>query len=99
MAQSTLLDNCNPRLIQVDQSCGCTLTRANILAMTDEIFESQGLLEVGMDKLDDMDWQEFSAVLIEYCRDFNLDPALFRRDEFLKLYPRTTRPYGTLYAY
>jgi hypothetical protein len=51
MAQSTLLDNCNPRLIQVDQSCGCTLTRANILAMTDEIFESQGLLEVGMDKL------------------------------------------------
>lgn len=56
-------------------------------------------LEVGMDKLDDLDWQALSAILVEYCRDFSLDPSTFRREEFLKLYPRTTRPYGTLYAY
>jgi len=56
-------------------------------------------LEVGTAKLDDLDWQALRAVLVEYCRDFDLDPALFHRDEFLKLYPRTTRPYGTLYAY
>lgn len=44
-------DNCTPRLISVDNSCGCTLTRASIQAMTPEVFEAQGFTEVGMDRV------------------------------------------------
>lgn len=44
-------DNCNPRMIQVDESCGCTLTRASIKAMTKDDFEAQAFKEVGMDRI------------------------------------------------
>ena len=44
-------DNCTPRLIKVDESCGCTLTAADIVPMTSTAFENQGLTEVGMDKI------------------------------------------------
>lgn len=44
-------NNCTPRIVAVDDSCGCTLTRASIRAMTPQDFEDQGLLEVGMDKI------------------------------------------------
>lgn len=44
-------DNCTPRLISVDDSCGCTLTRANIVAMTKASFEAQGFAEVYMDRV------------------------------------------------
>lgn len=43
--------NCNPRIISVDDSCGCTLTRASITPMTKQLFEDQALREVGMDKV------------------------------------------------
>lgn len=46
-----LTDNCNPRLIQVDGSCGCTMTRATILAWTATDVENIGFKEVGMDKI------------------------------------------------
>lgn len=45
------VNNCTPRLITVDNSCGCTLTRANIEAMTPEMFEAQGFKEVRMDRV------------------------------------------------
>lgn len=44
-------NNCAPRLISVDDSCGCTLTRASIQAFTPELFEEQGFKEVGMDRV------------------------------------------------
>lgn len=44
-------NNCNPRIITVDDSCGCTLTRADIRAMTPQIFEDQGFIEYGMDRV------------------------------------------------
>lgn len=44
-------NNCNPRIISVDDSCGCTLTRADIRAMTPQIFEDQGFIEYGMDRV------------------------------------------------
>ena len=44
-------NNCDPRLIQVDDSCGCTLTRANIRAFTRQDFEDQQFKEVGMDRI------------------------------------------------
>lgn len=45
------VDNCTPRLITVDNSCGCTLTRASIQAMTPDVFEAQGFTEVRMDRV------------------------------------------------
>lgn len=47
----SLLDSCNPRLITVDESCGCTLTRASIQAWTAADVENLGLKEVGMDRI------------------------------------------------
>jgi hypothetical protein len=44
-------DNCDPRVLVVDESCGCTLTRANIVGMTPQAFEDQGFKEVGMDRV------------------------------------------------
>ena len=44
-------NNCNPRIINVDASTGCTLTRASIRGMTPQDFEDQGFKEVGMDKI------------------------------------------------
>lgn len=44
-------NNCNPRVVQVDESCGCTLSRASIRAMTPQDFEDQDMKEVGMDRI------------------------------------------------
>ena len=55
--------------------------------------------EVGLDVLDDHDWQQLSAELSDFCRTFDLNPDDFRRDDFIRLTPVTSRPYGTLYAY
>lgn len=41
-----LLTGCNPRMIRVDDSCGCTLTRASITALTPTALENFGVLEV-----------------------------------------------------
>lgn len=43
--------NCLPRVITVDDSCGCTLTRATIRAMTPQDFQDQGSREVQMDRI------------------------------------------------
>ena len=44
-------NNCDPRLIVVDEMNGSTLTRASIRAFTKQDFEAQGFKEVGMDKV------------------------------------------------
>jgi hypothetical protein len=43
--------NCTGRIINVDASTGCTLTRASIRGMTPQDFEDQAMKEVGMDKI------------------------------------------------
>ena len=55
--------------------------------------------EVGVEDLDASDWTKLSDILAEYRSDLNLECADFRRDDFVKLFPQTSRPYGTLYAY
>lgn len=47
----SLLDACNPRIISVDDSCGCTLTRASITAMTPASFEALGALEIDAQRI------------------------------------------------
>ncbi len=44
-------NNCDPRLISVEDSTGCTLTRASIRAFTKQDFEDQQFKEVGMDRI------------------------------------------------
>jgi hypothetical protein len=44
-------NNCDPRLIVVEESNGSSLTRATIRAFTKQDFEDQGFKEVGMDKI------------------------------------------------
>lgn len=44
-------NNCDPRLILVDEANGSTLTRASIRAFTREDFEDQAMKEVGMDRI------------------------------------------------
>ena len=55
--------------------------------------------EVGLDQVDGPDRDALTQILAEYCHEFGLSMALFRPEDFVKLTPRTTRPYGTLYAY
>ena len=40
-----------------------------------------------------------TSLLDEFLAEFALNGREFRREEFVKLYPKSTRPYGTLYAY
>ena len=39
------------------------------------------------------------AIIAEHYATFDLDPRRFSPDDFRKLYPRSARPYGKLYAY
>ena len=55
--------------------------------------------EVGLEEPADVDWTSLSGLLAEFRSEFGLDGPKFRRDEFVKLTPKSTRPYGTLYAY
>jgi hypothetical protein len=47
----SILSNCNPRVINVTESCGCSLTRASITGFTSADFEAQGYKETGLDKV------------------------------------------------
>ena len=46
-----LLDNCNPKFMLIEESCGCTLTRANITARTAADMQADYFKEMGMDKI------------------------------------------------
>lgn len=48
---------------------------------------------------DEADWEKLRLYLTEYCADFGLDPAEVLADGFVKVAPRSHRPYGSLYAY
>ena len=55
--------------------------------------------EVGLEKLDANDMKILKGHLKEYCKDFKLDLNEILSVEFTKLYPKSKRPYGTLYCY
>ena len=54
---------------------------------------------VGTDRPDDSDWLPLSEILAQYCQEFGLNPSDLCRDDFIRLTPRSSRPYGCLYAY
>ncbi len=55
--------------------------------------------EVGVDKLDKTDMKLLKGYLKEYCKDFKLDINEILKEEFSKVFPKSKRPYGTLYCY
>ncbi|MGD9124718.1 MAG: hypothetical protein PVG60_06475 [Desulfarculaceae bacterium] len=55
--------------------------------------------EVGFDQASPEEWEFLKTLLGEYQQDLELPSHSFSRQEFIKLYPKSTRPYGNLYAY
>lgn len=43
--------NCLPHIVQIPDSCGCTLTRASILGMTPQTFANLGITEIEMHRV------------------------------------------------
>lgn len=56
-------------------------------------------LGIGIDQPSPEDFSEISRYLEEYQQDLNWSLPPLGRESFVKLFPRTTRPYGRLYAY
>jgi glutamate synthase domain-containing protein 3 len=55
--------------------------------------------EVGIAELDENDTQTLGNLVGEFARHFNFDAREILKEDFIKLYPRSLRPYGRLYAY
>jgi glutamate synthase domain-containing protein 3 len=55
--------------------------------------------EVGFMEVSTEEWDKISAALREYCKDLGLDALPYKASDFIKLYPKSARPYGNLYAY
>ncbi|HTP64585.1 MAG TPA: hypothetical protein VMJ66_04265 [Geobacteraceae bacterium] len=54
--------------------------------------------EVGIFDLTDGDEQELMGYLQEYCRDFKLDIKDVLNERFVKILPKSKRPYGNMYC-
>lgn len=55
--------------------------------------------EVGISDLNDEDKEKLSALIKEYCNDLGFNYNEIMSEKFVKLYPKSSRPYGKLYAY
>lgn len=55
--------------------------------------------EVGFAEPTPEEWGFLSEVLDEFFRELDLAPRRFEPGEFVKLYPKSARPYGNLYSY
>ncbi len=55
--------------------------------------------EVGILELNEEDAKLLEKYLKEFCADFGLDFDEIAEEKFVKLYPKSSRPYGRLYAY
>ena len=60
--------------------------------------ESKLSKEVGVFELTPEDRKELEGYLKEYCKDFKLDLAEVLREKFIKIMPKSKRPYGNLYT-
>ncbi|MBS3762612.1 MAG: hypothetical protein KGZ25_04820 [Planctomycetes bacterium] len=56
-------------------------------------------VEVGSEPVDEEDWESLQMKIKRFSQEFEMGDLQFAPDEFVKLQPVTTRPYGRLYAY
>src|SRR6266581_2105321 len=54
--------------------------------------------EVGVFELTKEDQAELQEYLKDYCRDFKLDFKEVMKEQFVKILPKSTRPYGNMYC-
>lgn len=54
--------------------------------------------EVGVFELTEKDTKELEGYLNEYCVDFKLDVKVVMKEKFVKVLPKSKRPYGDLYC-
>ncbi|MGC9317399.1 MAG: hypothetical protein ACP5KN_05100 [Armatimonadota bacterium] len=55
--------------------------------------------EVAVDEVCEAEWEALTGAIAQYCAAFGTDPGRFSQDEFVRLSPWSSRPYGKLYAY
>lgn len=73
-------NNCSGRLINVDASTGCTLTRASIIGLTPEAFGALGFQEIGMQ----MAYQKAREARVAGYMESNLTTLLMSRIKNMK---------------
>jgi glutamate synthase domain-containing protein 3 len=54
--------------------------------------------EVGVFDLNAEDQKELEGYLKEYCKDFKLDMKEVLKERFVKVLPKSKRPYGNMYC-
>jgi len=54
--------------------------------------------EVGVFDLDENDRADLAGYVTEYCNDFGLDASEVLKERFIKVAPRSKRPYGNMYC-
>lgn len=70
-----------------------------VIYIRGKVEEHQVGAEVGFDELSQDEWQYLGGILDEFFQDLDIEPRGFERGDFIKLYPKSARPYGNLYSY
>ncbi|HTP66169.1 MAG TPA: hypothetical protein VMJ66_12320 [Geobacteraceae bacterium] len=60
--------------------------------------ESKLAREVGIFELTTEDKKELEEYLKDYCKDFKLDLKEIMKEKFVKITPKSSRPYGNMYC-
>jgi glutamate synthase domain-containing protein 3 len=60
--------------------------------------ESKLAREVGVFEPTVADRKELEEYLKDYCKDFKLDLNEIFKEKFVKIVPKSTRPYGNMYC-
>jgi len=60
--------------------------------------ESRLSREVGVFEMTDEDRKDLEGYLKDYCKDFKLDCKEVMREPFVKILPKSKRPYGNMYC-
>jgi len=60
--------------------------------------ESKLAMEVGVFELTAEDRKDLEEYLKDYCKDFKLDLKDILKEKFVKIVPKSTRPYGNMYC-
>lgn len=82
----------------VGRFCG-TGMHGGMIFVRGEVEAHQLGAEVAVTEVGEGDRRTIETIIKQYCTAFEMDPGRFSPDEFVKLYPWSSRPYGKLYAY
>lgn len=69
-----------------------------VIYIRGEADESRLAREVGVFDLTEEDKIELEKYLTEYCKDFGLDIKTVMSEKFVKILPKSKRPYGNMYC-